>query len=76
MEARLGILRSTGEYIIVHDIRDGKCSIEDGLGYLSLEMIDNVMIVPILKGINTKDKPMSEQDIKIAKQRLDKINRV
>lgn len=76
MEARLGILRNTGEYIIVHDIRDGKCSIEDGLGYLSLEVVENVMVVPLLKGINTKAKTMSKQDIKTVKQRLEKINRV
>lgn len=73
MISRLGISKITGEYIIVHHIYNGQCSIELGDGNLSLANINDIQVLPIFKDIDTK-KPMSDQDIKTVKERLDKIN--
>lgn len=73
MRSRLGILNITGEYVVVHDIKNGKCSIELGDGCLVLVGVDEVIVAPIFKGIDSK-RTLSESDMKVIKERLDNIN--
>jgi hypothetical protein len=71
--SRLGLLLTTNEYIIIHDITNGKCTIENKDGRLDFIDVEDVAVYSILKGMNVKQE-LSASDIDIIKERLNKIN--